>query len=49
MLGAGKGWGEEQFAAPQRDLSLMSYLSPKALSLTVVGVGGNGQRGWLVR
>lgn len=27
MLGAGIGWGEEQFAAPQRDLSLMSYLS----------------------
>lgn len=45
MLGAGIGWGEEQFAAPQRDLSLMSYLSPEALSLTVVGVGGNGQRG----
>lgn len=37
MLGAGKGWGEEQIATPQRDLSLMSYLSPKAyLSLWLV-------------
>lgn len=36
MLGAGKGWGEEQFTAPQRDLSLTSSHPRHYLSLWLV-------------